>query len=303
MSELPAKITIQFIVFSFVVLFIALSCNVKAAPLVIGTISSDPVEELRKYTPFAKYLSQRLRGDGVDDVTVAIATDVQQMAGMLRKGTVDLFIDSSVTASIVNQMAGSQFLLRRWKKGRDKYRSVIFTTANSEIRGIEDLRGKVIAFEEPFSTSGFVLPALILLQSGLALSPMDNVRAKPDDTSVGYLMAYDNETQFTWLERGRVAAAAMAEKDYEEYAKNALMPMRVLQVTPYVPYHVVVNRSDLDKALVQRIKNILQKAHKDTAGAEILRNFEKTTRFDEIPQDLLNEVQKLMPFVGKVAAL
>lgn len=273
-----------------------------AETLKVGTISVAPVDEIRTFQPFADYLADALKEDGFDGAEVVIAADVHQMASLLKSGAVDLFIDSSVAALVVTELSGAQYMLRRWKKGRDQYRSVIFVRDDSPIVSLDDLRGKLIAFEEPFSTSGFMLPAMTLYRAGLELSEVKSTASLPPADSLGFIMAYDNETQSAWLERGRVQAAAMAEKDFKDFSETALAPLRALHHTPYVPYHVVVNRSDLDGALVDRIKTVLKGAHESKTGRAVLDDFERTAKFDDIPPPLLDEVMGLKPFLHLIIA-
>ncbi|WP_162937959.1 phosphate/phosphite/phosphonate ABC transporter substrate-binding protein [Kiloniella sp. EL199] len=289
--------------FTFVLLamFFGLTHTVQSDTLTIGTISSEPVGDIKTFAPFANFLAEKLIDDGVDEVQVVIAPDIKQMVGMLKQQEIDLFIDSSITASIINKLSGSQFMLRRWKKGRAKYRSVIFVAESSDIQQISDLRGKIIAFEEPFSTSGYVLPALAILQSQNQLHQLERLSSFPVAEEIGFIMAYDSETQMVWLERDLVAAAAMSEDDYLEYVQSVLIPMRVLHTTAYVPYHVVVHRSGLEENLIKRIRQVLKTAHEDKEGAEVLNRFERTTKFDEIPDDLLQEIKRLEPFLGDVS--
>jgi len=49
-------------------------------------------------------------------------------------------------------------------QGRRGYQSIIITRADAEIRSVEDARGKVLAFSDPKSTSGFLVPMLHFLQ-------------------------------------------------------------------------------------------------------------------------------------------
>lgn len=288
-----------------VALAIALLALTVASPswaktLNIGTISAAPIDEIRTFQPFADYLADNLDGDGIDDVKVVIAANIHQMAKMLKNGEADLFIDSSVTALAVNKLSGSQCMLRRWKKGREQYRSVIFVRDDSAIASLADLKGKIIAFEEPFSTSGFMLPALTAHGEGLELIAVDSVHSTPPAGHIGYIMALDNETQAAWVERNRVQAAAMAEDDFNDLAKTALKPLRALYVTPFVPYHVMTHRSGLEAPLVERIKTVLKSAHETELGRKILMNFERTTKFDDIPPGLLASALKLEPFLDLI---
>jgi len=144
------------------------------------------------------------------------------------------------------------------------------------------------------------LPILTLTRRGLNLYEVANVKSMPPADTVGYIMGYDNETQVAWLERGRVAAAAMAEKDYEEFTKTALKPLRILHFTPDVPYHVVSHRADLNAQLVSRIKAVLKSAHETEPGKTVLMDFERTTKFDDIPAVLLKAVMAFKPFLNLV---
>lgn len=274
-----------------------------AKTLTIGTISASPVDEIRTFQPFADYLAGELAGDGIDAVKVAIAANINEMSTMLKYGETDLYIDSSVTALLINKLSGSKFMLRRWKKGRARYRSVIFVLGDSDIFSLAELRGKIIAFEEPFSTSGFMLPALAANSEGLELISVSSIHAMPPADRAGYVMAFDNETQTTWVERGRVQAAAMAEDDFNDFAKTALKPLRALHVSPFVPYHVVTHRPGLEAPLVERIKTVLKSAHETEHGRQVLTDFERTTKFDDIPPELLADVLKLEPFLHLISSL
>lgn len=272
-----------------------------AKTLTIGTVSATPVEETRTFQPFADHLARLLAGDGIDAVNVTIAGNIPHMANLLKTGAVDLFIDSSVSALVVNELSGAQYMLRRWKKGRGQYRSVVFVRADSPILAPTELKGMSIAFEEPFSTSGYMLPALSLHQLDLELEELKDLSHTPSADRLGFIMAFDAETQTAWVERKRVHAAAMAEADFKDFASTALIPLRTLHTTPYVPYHVMTHRAGLEPQLVERIKTVLKHAHETEQGRAVLHAFERTTQFDDIPAALLDNVLDYRPYLHVIA--
>ncbi len=273
-----------------------------AKTLTIATISLSPVDEIETFQPFADYLEGKLTTDGINEVKVIIAPDIPSLAKSLKNGEIDLYIDSSLSAMIANEMSGSDFLVRRWKKKRSKYRGVIFVSKDSTVQHVQDLKGKMIAFEEPFSTSGFMLPALTLRLEGLRLQLLTSVQQKPAANKIGYVLAYDNETQITWVERGLTAAAAMSEGAFEDYSKTAIIPLRIIHYTPYVPYHVVVARFGLDAKLTERITTVLKKIHESEEGAAMLMGFGRTAKFDDIPKDLMKNITALFPYIDLLMA-
>ena len=274
--------------------------HASARVLVLGSISLDPVGEARVFQPFVDYLADKLSSYGIRRGEVAVADSVDRMAAMIREKEVDLLIDSSVTALLVNELAGSKFLLRRWKNGQDAYRSVVVVRQDSRFNFLSDLAGETVAFEETFSTSGFMLPVLGMARSGLKLVPLDDLGQTSPPDAVGYVMGYDSETQMTWVERNQVAAAGLAESDFKQLSKSALVPLRILYTSPVVPYHVVVYGKHLDHGLVSRIRAILLNAHDSREGADTLDGFDQTTMFDEIPADLLRNVMTLRPGLARL---
>ncbi len=118
-----------------------------ARPITVGSIGDEPAAEIKKFSPFARYLAKQLQPAGIDEGKVVVAKDISQMAPFLREGKVDLYIDSPFPTVAVSRISGSKFLLRRWKKGVGEYHSTIFARKDSGISGLEDLKGKLIAFE------------------------------------------------------------------------------------------------------------------------------------------------------------
>ncbi len=124
----------------------------------------------------------------------------------LDAGRVDVYIDSPFPIGFVLQRADARVVLRRWKRGSDTYRSVIFTRADSGVNSIEDLRGKVIAFGESFSTSSYLMPKAALASSGLKLVNYEDPAASVPADEVGYVFSNDAENTMIWVLKGKVTA-------------------------------------------------------------------------------------------------
>src|SRR5262245_53647148 len=123
-----------------------------AGPLTLGFISSSPVEESRRFSPLASYLARQLKSEGIGEVNVVPANSIEAMSSLLRMGQADIYIDGFFPTMAVSRLSGSRLLLRGWNDGSSDYKSVIFTRRDSRIAILEHLGGKVIAFDEPFSS-------------------------------------------------------------------------------------------------------------------------------------------------------
>ncbi len=105
----------------------------------------------------------------------------------------------------VRRLSGSKFLLRRWKKGIGEYHTVIFVRRDSGINRLEDLKGKLIPFDDPHSSSGYFLSKMALLQEGLTLVPRQSVHQSVMQNEVGYIFS-DQATALLhdkYLDRGQ----------------------------------------------------------------------------------------------------
>ena len=281
---------------SFVAVVLLLPQLACAGSFNLGSISTSPVEETRKFSPFASYLAQQLKSEGIDQGKVIVAESIPAMSSLLQTRQVDLYIDSLFPSFAVSRLSGSKLLLRRWKMGYSEYRSVIFTRKDSGIARLEDLKGKVIAFEEPFSSSGYFFPKVDLLKMKLRLVP-ETQRADPvkaDD--VGYIFTHGDTNTIFLVLNGAAAAGAVDDEKYLRFAKN-LDSFRIVHETVSFPRHIVSYRADLPAKLVTRVKEILLNMQHSEEGGKVLRDFENTTKFDEIPVqaiDLMTGLKKYL---------
>jgi phosphonate transport system substrate-binding protein len=266
-------------------------------PLTIGSISLEPAAEARKFLPLGRYLAQELRPDGIDDGRVAIAGSIRQMVAFIREGKVDVYIDSPFPALVVSHLSGSRLLLRRWKKGMSDYSTVIFTRQENEINRLEDLKGKMIAFEEPFSSSGYFLPKRALVQAGLTVVPKGEVADPVGPEEVGYVFSNTDESTMVWVLRGKVAAGAMDHQSFLERAKASLPRVKIVHETVALPRQLVSYRADLSPSLVTRIKGILLEMDQREEGRRALHAFERTTKFDDIPEHMQELLGTFMPAI------
>jgi phosphonate transport system substrate-binding protein len=268
----------------------------RAESLTIGSIGLEPAAEIKNFLPLARYLAQQLAPEGIAHGGVVVADSVRQMAVLLQDGKVDLYLDSPFPTLAVSRLSGSRLLLRRWKEGIDEYHSVIFARQDSGIHRLEDLQGQLIAFEKPFSTSGYFLPKLALLQAGLHVVPKrEEDPVRPDE--VGYVFSRHDENTMVWVLRGKVLAGAIDSHRLPIAARGSLDRVQVIYRTFAVPRHIVSYRADLPSPLLARIREILLQMDQVEEGKNVLHAFERTTRFDEIPEHTMTTLSNTLTLI------
>ena len=138
--------------------------------ITFGSVSLNPAREHEVFRPFVDHVASRLGAVGIGKGRVVVVDSTSKMVEELNERRVDVYIDSPFPVGFVWNRTDIDLLLRRWKRGSDTYRSVIFTRTDSGVESIADLAGRMIAFGEPFSTSGFLMPKAALASTGLRLA-------------------------------------------------------------------------------------------------------------------------------------
>ncbi len=263
--------------------------------LVIGSISPRPASEIREWLPFAQHLAGRLAADGISKGDVEVTQTAEQMAGLLRSGAVDLYFDSPLISLVVSDLAGSRLFLRGWKGGVADYRSVIFVRADSGIEDIDGLKGKMIAFEKLTSSTGYLLPWLLIAERRLVMVAGQNSAVTAD--RIGFTFSGDDDTTISWVLRRQVAAGASSDTDLAKISEDRRKHLKAIASSPPIPRQVVSHSAMLPPALAARIRDELIAMATRETGRKVLEGFNRTTKFFDIPADSARALEAYRPFV------
>ena len=251
--------------------------------LVLGEVSENVEKKITAYQPLADYLAAHLGQFGFAGAEVKIAPDQETMIQWLKDGTVDLFFASPYSAMIMNDQAGAQIFLRKWKSGVSEYKSLIFVRKDSGIQSLADLRGHVIAFDEPFSTTAYMLPLAYMIEGGLKTVEVSSPESSVPADQVGYVFALGQENVTDWLTNGKVSAGAFSDQDLKDVPADFMDKVVVLVETEPLPRYLALARPSMDSAELEAIKALLVGLDQTPEGPEILKTNEKTAKFDEMP--------------------
>lgn len=252
--------------------------------IIFGDISDDPAEVIEGTQPIADYLAAHLADYGITGGKVKVATSTEEMIELLKKGEVDLYFDSTYPATLISDASGAQIVLRRWRFGVEAYKSVIFASKESGITNVEDLKGKMVAMDAPYSTSGFMLPAVYLTEEGLTLSGKANNNDPVESKEVGFVFAYDDQNVLQWVLSGLTPAGVTDDYNFDKaFPREATEKLVELARTESTPRQVGVARAGLDPKLLKAVLQTLITMHEDPAAKTALDKFQ-TTRFDSFPE-------------------
>lgn len=259
----------------------------RAQTIVVGRVSANPKKQIPKLEVLANHLARSLHDVGIRRGKALVAKNNADMIRLLRDGAIDLISETVFSGMYFVEEGGAEFLLREWKKGISEYRTIFVTRRDSGIRSIEDLRGQKIAFEDPGSTSGFLLPLAILKHHGLAVAEIPPTGPAQTDR-VSYAFAIKEVNIAAWVARGIADAGAFSTQDWENITRTP-EPLKtdlvIIHQSEPLMRSAILARSGLRPELKARIKQILLEMHEDSVGQDVLKRYNKVVKYDEISGD------------------
>jgi phosphonate transport system substrate-binding protein len=250
--------------------------------LVLGRITDNPKAHYEQLKPLLDYIVPRMADVGIREGRILMARDVQQMNSYLRRGRVDWVTETAGTAMLLEKGAGAKPLLLTERDGVSRYTTVFFARRDSGIRSLADLRGRSVAFQNPYSTSAYYVPASELLDEGLKLEILLSPADRPAPGTVGYLFARTELNIATWVHKRLVDVGVMSNLDWENPQRVPLAfrsDLAIIHETPDYPRAVEMVRGNLDAKVEERLRQVLLEAASDPDAREALLQFFKTTRF------------------------
>lgn len=271
--------------------------------LVLGRISDNPKAHYEPLKALLDYVVPRMQDAGIREGRILMARDAEQMADYLRHGRVDWVPGSAAAGVVLKQRAGARPLLLAEREGHSRHHAVFVARSDRGTRSLAGLRGRRIAFEQPFSTCAYFLPAAELLRLGHTLEPLGMPAGRPGPDAVGYVFARAPTNVVAWVHKGLVDVGVMSNLDWEN---PRLVPLalrrdiRVIATTADVPRALELVRGDLDPGVEDKLRTVLLQASRDPQGRDALPGYFHTTRFLPLDADSGRALDALAEGVGRV---
>jgi len=203
-------------------------------------------EQVRKFTPIAQYLEQKL-GMKVEFTPV---NDYPAAVEALVNKKVDLVWFGGFTHVQANLRSGGKIVPLAQREEDTKFQSVFIAKTNSGIKTLADMKGKQISFGSQSSTSGHLMPRSFLLQAGL--------NPEKDFRRVAYSGAHD--ATIASVVSGKVDAAALDITVWRKFVSENKVDTKDVDVfyttPPYFNYNWSVH-ADMPVAMQERVKKAL----------------------------------------------
>jgi phosphonate transport system substrate-binding protein len=266
-------------------LFLGAVIRGHAEDLVMGLIPAESNEEMIKtFEPMRAHLEKKLGRK----VVVFTATDYTGIIEAMRKKRVDIAWFGPLSYYLAEQEAGAEaFAVGVRTTGKSTYKSIFVVPGGSPAKTLKDLKGKNVAFVDPASTSGGLMPAY-LVKKETGMMPVEFFgKLTYTGSHDAAELAVKNKT---------VDAAADNDITYEKMIGKGLISKesnRILLESPDLPGSPLVYRGDLPAELKKKIQDAIVNAHKEikVSGYGVITHYEAVTPADyQTIRDMVKEL-------------
>ncbi|MEW5904405.1 MAG: phosphonate ABC transporter substrate-binding protein [Pseudomonadota bacterium] len=257
-----------------------------ARDLVMGLIPAENNEEMVKtFEPMRAYLEKKLH----QKIKVFTATDYAGVIEAMKKKRVDVAWFGPLSYYLAEQEAGAEAFAVGIRQGSDSptYKSLIVAPCDSGIKSIKDLKGKNVAFVDPASTSGGLMPTYMVKEA---------TGMMPQEYFGKFTYSGSHDAAELAVKNKTVDAAADNDITYSKMLEKGLITKEsnciVAESSP-LPGSPLVYRGDLPNKLKAEIKEAILNAHKDiqVTGYGKISHYVAATPADYQPiRDMVKEL-------------
>lgn len=238
------------------------------------TVQFVPSQAAETLEAKAKPLEQLLSDELGIPVTVSVSTDYNTIVEAMASKQVDVGFLPPNAYVLANEQSNIKVLLQAQRYGIkqpggestdelvDSYRSMIVVKSGSDIKELEDLKGKTIATQDVTSSAGYVWPVAEMKKAGIDINTdVTTVQVKGHDQAVLSVLNGDVDAAFVFED-----ARNTVKNDYPEIM-DEVEPM---YFTEPIPNDTISVRSDMSEEWDKKIQDAFIAIGKDEEGKQII---------------------------------
>ena len=232
------------------------AASAQARDIVMGLIPAENNEEMiQKFEPMRAHLEKKLG----QKVKVYTATDYSGVIEGMKKKRVDIAWFGPLAYYLAEQEAGAEAFAVGIREGGSShtYKSLFVAPCDAGIKSIKDLKGKSVAFVDPASASGGLMPTyMVKKETGMM----------PQAFFGKFTYAGSHDAAELAVKNKTVDAAADNDITYERMLAKGLITKQtncVIKESDPLPGSPLAYRKDLPAATKQKIQDAILTAHKE----------------------------------------
>ncbi|WP_010098126.1 phosphate/phosphite/phosphonate ABC transporter substrate-binding protein [Ornithinibacillus scapharcae] len=245
--------------------------------LVIGFVPSQDSDTI---ADTVEPLANRL-GEELDiEVKSQVMTDYNALVEAMGANQVHIGFIPAFGYVLANEQYGVEVILKSIRNGSGTYKAQYLVRSDSGIESLKDLEGKVWAYGDQGSTSGYLFPANQLMEEfDIATAAELETEFFSETISAG---GHDNAALQVYEGDADVATTFDdVRTELEEDYPDIMDKLTVLTYTDEIPNDTISVTKELDKEFVQKIKDVFLSFNDDKEMIEIMNEVYNWDAIDE----------------------
>ena len=227
----------------------------------------NPADCVRQWAPFIDYLSEEIG----EPVEMVIREDYEGLIEALRDGELDLFEGGAFSHVAAMETGLADILTGEIRDEKSTYTSVFIVRRDDPAVTLGDLKNRRLALTDEYSTSGYLLPRVILARGGVK---------NPSSFFKEVVLTGSHDRSIEAVLEGTVDAAAVGDFFIKLLPKGKGDALKVIASSEGIPVGPITMRKDLSPNLLERVRKALDGY--ETRLSEERRRITEVNRF--VPQ-------------------
>jgi len=284
-----------------VVLLLSFSCTNKAP---LGSKKNPikmyfvPSMEANKVVTSGEAIAAFLEKETGYFFKVAVPTSYAAVIEAMGTKEADIAWLATYAYILAHDKYGAEVRLSTVRNGLDKYRGQFVTRADSKIKSIDDIEGKVIAFTDAASTSGFIYPSAVLQSRGIKPKEYFFAGGHPQAILAVYSGRADVACTY-WSPPDQNDVPQDARLKLIETYPDVLKKIAIIGYTDWIPNDTVTIRKDFPQAIQDRIVAALIEYVATPEGKQVMKDLYDIDGLNKATDEDYNIVRQTLKTLGK----
>ncbi|MCD6101896.1 MAG: phosphate/phosphite/phosphonate ABC transporter substrate-binding protein [Candidatus Cloacimonetes bacterium] len=227
---------------------------------------------------------------------VAVPTSYASVIEAMGTEETDIAWLATFAYVLANEKFGAEVALTVVRKGLEKYRGQFVSLTDSDINTIEDINGKIIAYTDAASASGYIYPTAILKQKGIKPRRSFFAGGHPQAILAVYQGTADVGCTF-WAPPGKDGMVRDARRAVIDTYPDVVEKVKIIGYTDWIPNDTVTFRKGFPPEMKEKIIQALLNFANTKEGHETLvrlLDIDNFVRANDSDYDVVREALKTL---------
>ncbi|MCF7794347.1 MAG: phosphate/phosphite/phosphonate ABC transporter substrate-binding protein [Candidatus Cloacimonetes bacterium] len=289
-----------FKILAILIILTVLGCGEKAE---LGT-KKNPIKmyfvpslEAGKIVTSGKEVADYLHEETGYYFKVAVPTSYASVIEALGTDETDIAWLATFAYILANEKFGAEVALTTVRNGLEKYRGQFLAHTDSDINSIEDIEGKVIAYTDAASTSGYLYPSALLAEKSIKPKDMMYAGGHPQVILAVYQKTVDAGCTF-WSPKDKEGNIRDARRTVLDTYPDVLEKVKIVGYTDWIPNDTVTFRKNFPAEMRENIVQSLLDFAASEEGHEVLMSLLDIDNFVRADDSDYDVVRKTLNILG-----